>query len=63
MVYRVLYRLMQKEIRKLHESPEEVDELAAEALEETENAPLLQNFSSDSVVLNDRSNTDSPHSV
>ena len=54
---------MQKEIRKLHESPEEVDELAAEALEEAENAPLLQNFSSDSVVLNDRSNTNSPHSV
>lgn len=54
---------MQKEIRKLRESPEEVDELAAEALEEAENAPLLHNFSAESVVLSDRSNATSPHSV
>jgi hypothetical protein len=38
---RVVYYLMQKEIKRLHESSLERDELAAEALEEAEEAPLL----------------------
>jgi len=39
----VLYRLMQKEIRQLRESPDIEDELAADALEEAgEGAPLLR---------------------
>lgn len=32
---------MQKEIKRLHDSPSERDELAAEALEAAEEAPLL----------------------
>lgn len=50
LVASVLYRLMQKEIKQLRESPDVEDELAAEALEEAEEgAPLLRNISSDSV--------------
>ena len=42
-----LYRLMQKEIRQLRESPNVEDELAADALEEAEEgAPLLRSVSS-----------------
>ncbi|KAG1755800.1 Golgi apparatus membrane protein TVP38 [Suillus lakei] len=37
----LVYYLMQKEIKRLHDSPSERDELAAEALEATEEAPLL----------------------
>ncbi|KAG1874535.1 Golgi apparatus membrane protein TVP38 [Suillus subalutaceus] len=37
----LVYHLMQKEIKRLHDSPSESDELAAEALEATEEAPLL----------------------
>lgn len=37
----LVYHLMQKEIKRLHESPSERDELAAEALEAAEEAPLL----------------------
>ncbi|TDL29433.1 Golgi apparatus membrane protein TVP38 [Rickenella mellea] len=46
----LVYRLMQAQIRKLHESSDESDELAADALEEAEEgAPLLRNISPDSV--------------
>ncbi|KAG1892571.1 Golgi apparatus membrane protein TVP38 [Suillus subluteus] len=37
----LVYHLMQKEIKRLHDSPSGSDELAAEALEATEEAPLL----------------------
>lgn len=37
----LVYYSMQKEIKRLHASPSECDELAAEALEEAEEAPLL----------------------
>jgi hypothetical protein len=40
-LYRLVYHLMQKEIKRLHDSPSERDELAAEALEAAEEAPLL----------------------
>ena len=41
---------MQKQIKALRESPSVQDELAAEALEEAEEAtPLLNNLSSDSI--------------
>ena len=41
---------MQKQIDELRKSPAIDDELAAEALEEAEEgAPLLQNFSTDSL--------------
>ncbi|EJD01430.1 Golgi apparatus membrane protein TVP38 [Fomitiporia mediterranea MF3/22] len=46
----VTYRLLQKQLKELHESPNREDELAAEAIEEAEEgAPLLQNVSSDSL--------------
>ncbi|KAL5488033.1 hypothetical protein ACEPAI_6141 [Sanghuangporus weigelae] len=46
----ITYRLLQKQIQKLRESPDLDDELAAEALEAAEEgAPLLQNVSSESV--------------
>ncbi|KAG1770029.1 Golgi apparatus membrane protein TVP38 [Suillus occidentalis] len=37
----LVYHFMQKEIKRLHDSPSERDELAAEALEAAEEAPLL----------------------
>ncbi|KAG2348793.1 Golgi apparatus membrane protein TVP38 [Suillus weaverae] len=37
----LVYHLMQKEIKRLHDSPSERDELAAEALEAAEETPLL----------------------
>ncbi|KAG2146731.1 Golgi apparatus membrane protein TVP38 [Suillus clintonianus] len=37
----LVYYLMQNEIKRLHDSPSERDELAAEALEAAEEAPLL----------------------
>jgi len=37
----LVYYLMQKQIRKLHQSALERDELAAEALEASEEAPLI----------------------
>jgi hypothetical protein len=40
-LYRLVYHLMQKEIKRLHDSPSRGDELAAEALEAAEEAPLL----------------------
>ncbi len=41
---------MDKHIQELRESPDRVDELAAEALEDAEEgAPLLRDFSSESV--------------
>lgn len=46
----VLYRLMQKQIKELRDSPTLNEELAAEALEEAEEgAPLLHNLSSESI--------------
>ena len=38
---RVIYRLMQAEIRKTKGVPSDIDELAAEALENPEDEPLL----------------------
>ena len=47
---RIVYRSMQAHIRKLDGLPPEVDELAAEAIEDAiEGAPLLGNYSSESV--------------
>jgi hypothetical protein len=47
---RLVYRLMQKHIRQLEEFPEETDRLAADAIEDVEEgAPLLRNFSDESV--------------
>jgi len=44
----IIYRAMQTEIRRLEGIPPEVDELAAEALEEAEEgAPLLRSYSQD----------------
>ena len=41
-LYRIIYRLMKREILHLKGVPPEVDELAAEAIEEAEEgAPLL----------------------
>jgi hypothetical protein len=45
----VVYRLIQGHLRRLKGIPPEVDELAAEALESTEETSLLLNFSSDSI--------------
>ncbi|THH10073.1 hypothetical protein EW145_g1575 [Phellinidium pouzarii] len=46
----VTYRLLQKQVKELHESADRDDELAADALEEAEEgAPLLLNVSSDTV--------------
>ncbi|KAI5125062.1 hypothetical protein M0805_007485 [Coniferiporia weirii] len=46
----VTYRLLQKQVKQLHENANRTDELAAEALEEAEEgAPLLRNISSDTV--------------
>lgn len=54
--YRIVYRLMQKQIRDLRESPALADELAADALEDAEEgAPLLRDFSSESVNEVERS--------
>ena len=51
---RIVYRSMQAHIRHLDGLPPEVDELAAEAVEDAvEGAPLLSNYSSDSVVEED----------
>ncbi|KAG1753937.1 Golgi apparatus membrane protein TVP38 [Suillus paluster] len=41
----LVYYFMQKEIKRLHASSSERDELAAEALEEAEEAPLLSSHS------------------
>ncbi|PAV20981.1 Golgi apparatus membrane TVP38 [Pyrrhoderma noxium] len=42
----ITYRLLQKQVRELHESPDSTSGLAADALEEAEEgAPLLQNVS------------------
>ena len=47
---RIIYRSMQAHIRHLEGIPPDVDELAAEAVEDAaEGAPLLGNYSSDSV--------------
>ncbi|OCH84178.1 Golgi apparatus membrane protein TVP38 [Obba rivulosa] len=44
----VIYRAMKAEIRRLQDLPPEVDELAAEAIEDAEEgAPLLRGFSND----------------
>ncbi|THH02411.1 hypothetical protein EW026_g436 [Hermanssonia centrifuga] len=44
----IIYRSMQAHIRKLEGIPPEIDELAAEAVEDAgEGAPLLRNYSSD----------------
>ena len=57
---RLVYRLMKKQIRELEECPEETDRLAADALEDVEEgAPLLRDFSPESV---DRLQTERAHS-
>jgi hypothetical protein len=51
---RIIYRSMQSHIRNLDGIPPAVDELAAEAVDEAgEGAPLLGNYSSDSLVVTD----------
>jgi hypothetical protein len=45
----VVYRLVKGHLRHLKGVPPEIDELAAEALDATEEEPLLINLSSDSV--------------
>lgn len=46
----VVYRLVQNHLRHLKGIPADIDELAAEAIEDAdEGAPLLSNFSSDSI--------------
>ena len=48
--HRLIYRLMQKQIRQLEGFPEETDRLAADAIEDIEEgAPLLRDFSDESV--------------
>jgi hypothetical protein len=50
MSYRIVYHLVQNHIRHLEGIPPEVDELAAEAIEDVdEGAPLLRNFSDGSL--------------
>jgi hypothetical protein len=50
LTYRIVYHLVQNHIRHLGGIPPEVDELAAEAIEDVEEgAPLLRNFSDGSL--------------
>ncbi|KAI0082592.1 Golgi apparatus membrane protein TVP38 [Panus rudis PR-1116 ss-1] len=64
----VIYHAMQSHIRHLKDLPPDVDELAAEAVEEAgEGAPLLSNYSSEDILDDEestirpaRSNTASP---
>ena len=56
MLLRIIYRSMQAHIRHLEDLPPDVDELAAEAVDEAaEGAPLLGNYSSDSVQADEES--------
>jgi hypothetical protein len=61
---RLVYRFMQKHIRQLEEFPEETDRLAADAIEDVEEgAPLLRNFSDDSVGDMQAERAHSPRSL
>lgn len=55
-LFRIIYRSMQAHIRHIEDLPSDVDELAAEAVDEAaEGAPLLGNYSSESVQADEES--------
>ncbi|KIM90690.1 hypothetical protein PILCRDRAFT_94434 [Piloderma croceum F 1598] len=60
----LVYRFMQKHIRQLEEFPEETDRLAADVIEDVEEgAPLLRDFSDDSVDDMETERARSPRSL
>lgn len=55
-IHSIIYHAMQSHIRHLKNIPPEIDELAAEAVEEAEEgAPLLGSFSSESLLEDEES--------